>query len=252
MKTKNGDFFCKIDSEIKSYLLGFFVGDGSLSMPNEKRIRYDFRVSASERDKYIIDLYQKYISPSTDVKILSRKGLLSCIRGKEFLTKQDIYGVSISSKLLCCTLSDYGYGQNKTYADMHLPGISSDLMRHFIRGYFDADGVCIVTSSIRGDRKTDTNRIKPTFAIVAKNKSLLEDIQIHLLDTIGIDLKIYYEEKKGVYNLKTSSKAYLTKLYYYFYNDSEFYFERKRESFSKVMLTPREFRELKISQPRNA
>lgn len=223
-----------------------------MSMPSERKIRYSFKVSASERDRYIIELYQKYICPSHDIKILSKKGYTSCIRGKVFSTRQDIVGVSFDSKLLCSTLVSYGYVPNKTFADMYLPKISDDLMKHFIRGYFDADGVCIVTSSVRNDRKTDTCRIKPTFQIVATPKALLEDIQIYLRRTIGIDLKIYHCKTRDVHYLKSSCKAYLRILYHYFYDDAAFYLERKKESFSKVMLTPREFRELKTSEPRNA
>ena len=30
--------------------------------------------------------------------------------------------------------------ENKTYSENHLPNIREDLIRHFIRGYFDGDG----------------------------------------------------------------------------------------------------------------
>jgi hypothetical protein len=66
--------------------------------------------------------------------------------------------------------------------------------------------------------------------------------------TVGFE----YDSNRKVYNLKSSHKSYLISLYHYFYDFANFYFQRKKNSFSLVMLTPRDFRELKTSKPRNA
>lgn len=250
MKVKNDDFFNEIDSEIKAYLLGFYLGDGSVNLPTEKRVRYEFRVTVSEKDVHILNLYQKYISPESSVHIAA-KAKLSKIRGKYFYSKNQ-FGIDINSKKLCLTLDGYGYGQNKTYKEKHLPLIEDKFMNSFLRGYFDADGVCITGEYNRSDRHTNTKRVKSTFCITSKDKFILEDIQKHLLEKLNIDIKIYHEKPKDVYNLKSACNPYLVKLYHYFYDNAEFYLGRKKESFSKVMLTPREFRELKNSEPRNA
>lgn len=250
MIIKNDDFFIKVNSEIKAYLLGFYLGDGSISLPDEKRIRYDFRVSVSEKDIYILKLFQEYISPESRIRLIA-KPKISKIRGKNCYSKQQ-FGINISSKNLCLSLDKYGYGQNKTYKEKHLPLIENKFMNSFLRGYFDADGVCITGSYNRSDRKTTTKRVKTTFCITSKDKFILEDIQNYLLKTLDIDIKLYYDKVKDVYNLKSACSSYLIKLYHYFYDDAEFYLERKKNSFTKVMLTPREFRELKTSEPRNA
>ena len=125
-------------------------------------------------------------------------------------------------------------------------------MRHFIRGYFDADGTCITGAYNRSDRKSDIKRVKSTFCITAKKSNILYELQKFLYDELEIDIKVYYSNSEDVFNFKTSHQQYLIKLYHYLYDNSEFYLNRKKEKFALVMLTPREFRELIDSKPRNA
>lgn len=249
MKNIVEDFFKEINSEIQAYLLGFYFGDGSIVMPSEKRIRYDFRVSVQIKDIYILELFQKYICRDTEIKYRTDKE--SIIRGKIVIPKEKGI-ISIHNKIFCKNIESQGFTQGKTYKENKLPNISKEYMRHFIRGYFDADGVCITGAYNRNDRKTDTKRVKSTFCITAKKSNILYELQKFLLEELQIDIKVYYENSKDVYHFKTSNQQYLIKLYHYLYDNSEFYLNRKKEKFALVMLTPREFRELKNSEPRNA
>ena len=249
MLNKNDDFFEEIDSEIKAYLLGFYLGDGSLSMPNSNRIRYSFRISVSEKDKYIIDLFREYISPNSKISYTKPKEII--IGNKKYLQNGQ-FKIDINSKRLCLSIDKLGYGTNKTYTEKYLPNIDKVLMSHFLRGYFDADGVCVTGEYERNDRNTTLKRVKTTFCITSKDNIILEDIRNFLLFKLKIDIKIYYDSNRKVYNLKSSHKSYLISLYHYFYDFANFYLQRKKDSFSLVMLTPREFRELKSSKPRNA
>ncbi len=244
---KNETFFDNIDSEIKAYLLGFYVADGSISMPNENRVRYEFRVGVSEKDAYIINLFREHMFPDGNLFYVKESPMTHF--DPKYIQKAKI-GICINSKYLCTRLDNLGYGARKSKKEMYLPDIDPILIRHFIRGYFDGDGVCIVGEYNRKDRPN--KRVKPTFAITNGDDKLLISIQQFLQKGLDIDLKIYKETNKHAYNLKTSCYPYLRKLYPYLYDDSNFYLQRKKESFSKVMLTPREFRELKNSEPRNA
>lgn len=247
MIDKNKEFFNNIDSEIKAYLLGFYVGDGSINMPSKNKIRYDFKVLLSEKDIYILELYKKYLAPGVTIK--HEESITTIFKGKEFKCQPKVR-FQISSKEICLKLESYGYGQNKTFKELHIPKISDELMPHFIRGYFDADGVCIV--GLSKEKRIKELRVKPTFCITSKTKTLLEELQNYLFDKLKIDIKLYYEKQKDVYNFKSANYSYLRILYDYLYTNANFYLERKKKSFAMVMLTPREFRELKSSEPRNA
>lgn len=126
-------FFESIDSEIKAYLLGFYVADGNV---NEKR--KTFRISITESDKEIIDLFRLHISPNSRVyyhapyKVKGRNN-------KEYIGKPKL-SYDVNSSKLVKSLVNMGYGYNKTYLHLNLPELSDELMIHFIRGYFDGDG----------------------------------------------------------------------------------------------------------------
>lgn len=248
MKEKAEEFFKNIDSEIQAYLLGFIYGDGSLSLGDEKRKRYNLRISVQEKDKYILDLFKEHVSQETTLKTTSNG--IRTIRGKSFQCKHDTYTFSLDSKKICTDLYNLGVFPNKTYLELSIPNIPKNLIRHFIRGYFDADGVCITGAYNRKDRPT--KRVKTTFCIVSKKSNLLFEIQKFLEEDLEITIPVYYEKPKDVFNLKSSCKEFLIKLYHYLYDDANFFFIRKKEKFKLVMLTPREFRELKSSEPRNA
>lgn len=61
------DFFDVIDSEIKAYLLGFFVADGYFNLGARCTKSYRFQVALQNTDEEIIQLYRQFICP--DAKI---------------------------------------------------------------------------------------------------------------------------------------------------------------------------------------
>ena len=69
---------------------------------------------------------------------------------------------------------------------------------------------------------------------------------------LKINLKVYNCNTRNVFNLSSSNLKDIHKLYSYFYEDSMFYFKRKKLKFEDTMLTPRELRELKNPELRNA
>ena len=60
------EFFDKIETEIQAYLLGFYVADGNV---NEHR--KTLRITLSEIDKEIIELYKIFISPDAYTRTYS-------------------------------------------------------------------------------------------------------------------------------------------------------------------------------------
>ena len=63
-----------------------------------------------------------------------------------------------------------GFGYNKTYAELHIPNIPRELIRHFVRGYFDGDG-CI-TGGVYKDKNKLNPRVRVHFNIDGKTISI--------------------------------------------------------------------------------
>lgn len=63
----NDDFFKNIDSEIKAYLLGFFLADGTYGLGARCTKSYRFQVTLQEEDLEIISLFKEFIVPTKEI-----------------------------------------------------------------------------------------------------------------------------------------------------------------------------------------
>ncbi len=241
------DFFSKIDSEVKAYLLGFIFADGCITQ-RKTRKEFCLSISVAEKDSFIIDLFCAQIAPHKKPKKFTPKPLIQ--NGKVYQSNSQIF-VRIYSKRIFADLRKLGCDERKTYTGIKFPNIKDEFKRHFIRGYFDGNGTCQADIVKRMDRPIG-NSVKKTFHIITYTSSFLLEISNCLNKMLGISTKVYPSKSK-YFQLKCIRVEDLKKVYYYFYDDAIYFFERKRIKFYQCsMLTPREFRELKDSEPRNA
>jgi hypothetical protein len=188
--SKNEDFFEEINSELKAYLLGFFVADGCI---------YDksrFGLCIAEQDSWIVDLFKNSIAPDSLVKIThNTKGAKN--RQKQLFLR-------ISSEKIVMSLSKYGVKPRKTWSAIKVPCLSESLKWHFIRGYFDGDGHL-------GIRKAKYNTCRINFC--NGDKTILEDIQ----NFTGLG-RLYQPKNKKYWKLDIENiincKTFLDSMYY--------------------------------------
>ena len=220
-------FFEKIETEIQAYLLGFYVADGSL---NEKRNTITIKVT--EADKEIPELY-KYISP--DARFVTNKPFTMIgTSGKEIHVKSAVR-IDISNKKLGSNLISLGYGQQKTYKELHLPKLSNELILHFIRGYFDGDGSFMLYVREPNVKNRERNpRITVKIEWTSKTKSLLLEIQ-DFLQNYGI--VSHLSERQNVYRLTIHKREFIKKIYNLFYKDCHFCLGRKKIKFDYYVNT---------------
>jgi len=222
------DFFDCIDTEIKAYLLGFYYADGSLNT-QRKRIK----ISIGFNDIEIINLFREYIAP---LNIIGEH-----INSKENKnkTKTHLNSIQIYSPHIVETLTKYGMGHCKTYNDIaDLSFIQDNVMRHFIRGYFDGDG-CVYSHVIKKNIKLKNGEFKQyeyrnrLWFIVSHTKTQLEFLK-QWLEKHEIHPNIY-PDKKGNFYLSVTKKDSFYKLRELLYKDSKFFLKRK---YDKFMLIP--------------
>lgn len=202
----NHNFFSEINSEIKAYLLGFFAGDGHIEKRNDYD-SYSLKLSIHSKDRYILELFNKYIGNNKYNIIVLKSGLIA---------------LSITSKQLGLDLKKLGYDNRKTYTNFKLPNIQKKYMRHFLRGFFDADG-CISHYTV---------------SFTSYNKSILLDILQYLPRVSRFKLNFRTAElicgnkcNANAWTLEISKKDYLPFIYNYFYKDSNYFLQRKKERF---------------------
>lgn len=220
------EFFENIDTEVQAYLLGFYTADGSI---DEKR--KTFRVELAIKDKDQIYLIKDIISPDARIYQNPARDFMGS-KGKLIHTDGSI-GVDITSADLCRNLVDWGIGYGKTYKEIHIPAINSELKRHFIRGFFDGDGT--VSGSIARE-KGKKDRFRYYISMISKTSTLLLDIQKFFAEH-NIKINLNYMKRDDMYRLITSSKKEVEKIYHLLYDNSYFYLQRKYDKLNHYVNT---------------
>lgn len=199
-----------IDTEEKAYWLGFIYADGYISGIQES---YNFEISLKSEDKdhlYKFNKFMKHCDPN-HVKISNTNYQNNGIKYKRCRW-------GIHNKHLWQTLNNYGCTPRKSLT-LQFPDTkifkSKDLIRHFMRGYFDGDG-CI--SYGNKEHNKICIKILGTYAFLTELKKNLLTVTNYVLTN-----------NKNSSNTKvltiTGKNAFKT--IYYLYNNSKIYLNRK-------------------------
>jgi len=222
------NYFDKIDSDIKAYLLGFFIADGCISKNSRCTNSYRFSINISDIDREILEIYKSELM--TNNKIVTshyKKGAInrkpvSCLRwtsGYMFEMFKVKYNINPNKT------KDFNFTFNFELID-------EEYYFSFIRGFFDGDGHISYT---------DTNQF--TFAFYATSKPFLEqigkifekefDIEYLIKGTIKTNIELFCLR----FNCNQKRKYFIKKLYDKFYSNSKFSLLRKKLKFEKYLNT---------------
>lgn len=206
----NEYIFDSIDTEEKAYWLGFIFADGTISsspLREESKTQYQFELALSSKDLTHLEKFAKFIE---------YKQPLYCDETRCRL--------SVYSKHLWQVLNVNGCTPQKSLT-LRFPKAelfkSKDLIRHFIRGYWDGDG-CLTWN--------DKEHIRPEISVLGTDEMLYSIISYLPLKTKPI-LKILHPEKQSItkYFGFSGEKAY--KIASYLYNNSIISLQRKYEKY---------------------
>lgn len=220
----NHEYFDKIDTEYKAYILGFIYADGSIIQPKGNR-QMNLRIAIQEEDAYIL---QKFADDAAggQIKIMNPPA----VQNKGW-KKRSI--VSIVSDKLCQRLISLGCGPNKSKLGMRFPELQWHLYPHFIRGFLDGDG-CINQKKVSYNytRKTTTERkgshqqrYQLRMAFTSTDNIFLYKIMHY----IGIDKFSQRSviRKQEVYTFWIDTVNEFNKAVEYLYKNATYYLERK-------------------------
>lgn len=223
----NHTLFSKINSEKSAYLLGFYLADGSLCGEH-------ISVSVSEKDVEIVDMFKTAICKYN--KITKTKSFLNKKTG---YVSKPMVSVTFRSKQMSEDLNRYGIGENKTYeTNTDFSFIPSDLMIHFIRGYFDGDGTVCYSHGF-SKKKLSNGEYKKyqynnyNWNIISNSEKTVRIVSNFLKEKFGINSNII-NDKRGHYLVEINRKKDFFYMRELLYKDATLFLARKKEKYFSI------------------
>ena len=217
--TANHNYFNKIDSEAKAYLLGFILADGCIQQDYGCN---SIRLNNSIDDIEIGELFQKEIFPGNKLCFRQNPG------------KKDSFYIKGSSKEIIKDLGKFNILPNKTYDinfEFNFKLLPKKFLRHFIRGFFDGDGTF---TNFRFEFITTSKNFGYQLIQIIENQF---NVSHHFREKQGknlIEYMFYFNCKKD----KTyKKKQFIQDLYNWFYKDSTYFLKRKKSKFEMYLNT---------------
>lgn len=203
----NEKAFEKIDTEEKAYWLGFLYADGNIRVIGQKALV----LSLSAKDEQHLEKFKNFISPEHE--IWKEKVFLEAT-SKTYNSVR----LSITNSKIVDDLINVGCVPDKTFI-LSFPKLQDNLIRHFIRGYFDGDGTA---AKVNG---------KACFGILGASKDFVVEIEKHLNQYAKVSNKKVTERNRAgrntLYEFRYGAQADIIKIYHYLYDDAVVYLERK-------------------------
>ena len=210
--------FDVIDSEEKAYWFGFIMGDGQIERFKRKRS------DNSIYENYRLNMNIKYSDVDHLYKFLKFLKCTTKTIKKQYVKMPssniaEVGYLRISSRPLALALMEKGVIPNKSLHEPEPSGLPDHLVRHFIRGLLDADGMI-----------SNVEKVTPS-ATICDGKILMEWVQKQYP---------YLSLKKnnqcdGLYIVKTKKENVLDFLNS-LYKDATVYLDRKYERYLKLKL----------------
>jgi hypothetical protein len=208
----NEDYFNIIDDEYKAYWLGFIYADGCIN--NKKNCNLAIKLSV--KDFNHLEKFCKCIETNKPVRKYKNNNGFG--KGNEYCI------ITICSKNIVNQLINKGCFENKSLILKFPEFLKEDLIKHFIRGYFDGDGSIFLAKSSGYDIPAIT--IIGTYEFLSK-----------LYGYLNIDGKEpIYKEKRSIstYSLQLLSSIRVKHFFEFIYSNN-IYLDRKIELFNKYL-----------------
>ena len=201
----NENYFDKIDSQNKAYILGFIMADGCVSQTDYTQTDINrLIISISSKDRKVLEFIR--------IELGSDSPIIDYIPEGSYSDKE-MSRLVVNSSTLCKKLKSYGIIARKTGHES-MPSLSKEMQRHFIRGYIDGDGWVTLGGYIG---ICSTKKMLEEILSIFKSNYSIKSVATIYKDPRGIDL--YYMQlncANDIVNLKD-----------YLYKDANFYMERK-------------------------
>jgi hypothetical protein len=212
-------YFNDIDTEEKAYWLGFLTADGWIS----KSKQTNAGVTGIELQYSDIGHLKKFNKSICGNYQITDRWRSCSISTKDKEKKHHTCVIRIFSTTMYEALCRLGFSNNKSY-DFCMPQIRDDLIKHYVRGYFDGDGcLCYTNKSFRINFTTASSMLNNDVAGVLRSNgfNISETNCVNEFNTTVYKIDIYRQQDK-------------INFLDWIYKDSNIYLDRKYKKYLKA------------------
>lgn len=221
----NEDFFETIDTEEKAYMLGFLYADGCNHEETHK-----LEISLAKQDEEILVKFSKILL----------RGNVNVKEYKSSKTQEHRVGLYIINRKISGDLKKWGCAARKTFI-LKFPDLPKHLQHHFIRGYFDGDGMLVIYKRLK-PKCTNTTSVAE-FSIVS-TKEMLEIVGIHI-SNLGVHFKINKRHEirdNNNFTLRVFGNQQIKTVCDFLYRDATIFLDRKHNAYLQLIEMSKTFR----------
>jgi len=214
--TDDTHYFDEIDTEEKAYWLGFLMADGSIN-------RTTLSIALSGKDKSHLEKFLNGLD--SDRKVYDYEQSFDKNGKTHKMSRIDIASFHLLGKL-----RSYGFEEKKSMKEVIPNEITKELLRHFIRGYFDGDG-CFTYGESKNKKKFMSVSILGGEDFLNKLKKILNK------ENVLCNVYKKQDKESGSDNLRVMMIHHNQALAFlnYIYKDSTIYLDRKYEKYNKYL-----------------
>lgn len=199
-------YFQNIDTNDRAYWLGFIAADGCIK--EGKCNTYRLSIGLATKDINHLEKLKKDLKSESPITI-----------EKSFHKKMQKYYetayLRIGRTNLCEDLIRHGVGRSKS-KDLTLPNLPDNLMRHYIRGYFDGDGCWYI------NKENTLN-----FNIISSVESFAIELREFIKNKCALENSVKLSFNKNAYQFIYSGNIQCKRIYDYLYEDGGPWLDRK-------------------------
>lgn len=193
-------------TEQSVYWIGFIMGDGCITKTGKEFAVLN--ITLNEKDLIHIEKFKEFIGTDKPIR---------------YIEKDNTQSLTINSKEICDTLSNFGIINRKSYNATEKKNIPNELERHYWRGLIDADG------HLRYDSKHDKWYIGLTGSF-----TLCSQFFDYVTKVIKLGSKTSVRKvSDNGYRVEFGGKLLPLSIIKNLYEDSNIYLERKFSTFEK-------------------
>jgi hypothetical protein len=215
------NFFECIDTENKAYWLGFLYADGcilDMKLKDGTKVPQTVQLTLSVDD---IEVIYKFMN---DIKLEKNVYFGSYNRDEH---KIEYCRLQVGSGKMCSDLISYGCTPRKTKILQFPKNISENLIKHFIRGYFDGDGSVYFCERMQYRKDRNKYQLQKSFCCSFQGTYDFLLTLENILNNNNISTRPIRNGHGDVFCLEFGRRDSMINFYHYIYDNSTVFLSRK-------------------------